>query len=106
MFDESEIEILGVTDRITNLKNEIESNTGNKLASDALAEVRVSKSGKTIGEIGRVFGKRVVFFTTKENVPYNGLIIPESPNTIYLHVKTSEPHLFVIGHELLHALKV
>jgi hypothetical protein len=104
-FDESKIKKIGITEAIKKLKSEIESSTGRKLADDALAEVRVPKSGKAISELGRTFGKKVVFFDTKEVVSFNGIVIPEEPDTIYLHIKSSAPHLFVIGHELIHTLK-
>ncbi len=57
---------------------------------------------ETIRQVARAYGKRVVLIRGTDN---DGLFVPSDPDTIYLNVESSKPHLVVFGHELLHSLK-
>lgn len=53
--------------------------------------------------IARIYGKRLVVF---DGGPKNdGFINPDDLKTIYLNVRSQQPHLVVLGHELLHNLR-
>ena len=49
-----------------------------------------------------LFGKKVALF---EGGKRDGYVKASEPNTVYLNVASSKPHLIVFGHELLHSLK-
>lgn len=52
----------------------------------------------------RLFGKRVVFFTS--NTPFaNGFYASGDDTRIFLNADSRAPHMAVLGHELLHAMR-
>lgn len=53
--------------------------------------------------VADVFGKKVAFFAGSNA---DGFVIPSQPGTIYLNEKTGISPLAVLGHELMHTLRV
>jgi hypothetical protein len=60
-----------------------------------------------LGKLGRVFQKKVVVFQVKgEDLrSLSGYFVPADSKAIYLNAETTDPHLTILGHELLHALR-
>ncbi len=66
----------------------------------------ISKQGADfIRQVARLFGKKVVFFKTASNDAADGAIRTDG-NTVYLNSTSSVAHLRVLGHELVHTMKV
>ena len=60
-----------------------------------------------LGKLGGAFQKKVMVFQVQgENLPeLPGFFSPKDSSAIYLNATTPDPHLTILGHELLHALK-
>jgi len=89
-----------------NLQADLEVSWGKKFPERAIIEVNLPKNGKTLRELGRVFGKQVVFVEGEPLSARNGVTIVESPGIIYINAKAEAPHLVTLGHELIHTLKI
>lgn len=62
---------------------------------------------REIGEVAKIFGKRVVFFHNKraDILPIDGVTFPDMPGVIFIDANASEPHMTVLGHEIVEAMK-
>jgi hypothetical protein len=72
-------------------------------------ETRYSKALKdTIAGFERVFGKEVMFLCsgTDRVLPFDGLVLPERPNTIFLDADGDANVAALLGHEWAHTLQV
>ncbi len=88
---------------------EIERSLGRRLPEDWSSEVRVRDvSADALERIAGAFGKNITFFRTNaaQDFYINGAVTDRLPQQIFLNIDSSEPHLFVLGHELLHKLKM
>lgn len=89
------------------MKNLVTSKASEKRdgSSDAapagLSRVKPEVQG-LIQRLARAYGKDVQWI---ENDERDGYVRSDRPNTVYLNVDSSKPHLIVFGHELLHSLK-
>jgi len=53
----------------------------------------------------RLFDKQVTYFTSSE--PFaNGLVSSKQPNRVFVLHGASRPHMAILGHELLHSLRI
>jgi len=104
--NESQIKPIGPTRLAKNLQADLEVSWGKKFPERAIIEVNLPKNGKTLRELGRVFGKQVVFVEGEPLSARNGVTIVESPGIIYINAKAEAPHLVTLGHELIHTLKI
>ena len=61
-----------------------------------------------IDDFQRVFGKEVIFLHsgTDRELPFNGLVLPERPNTIFLEADGTGTVTALLGHQWAHTLKV
>jgi hypothetical protein len=105
-FNEPETKPIGPTRLAKNLQADLEVSWGKKFPERAIIEVNLPKNGKTLRELGRVFGKQVVFVEGEPLSARNGVTIVESPGIIYINAKAEAPHLVTLGHELIHTLKI
>ena len=62
-------------------------------------------NGKLIGQIARIFGKRVVAFED-DTIKADGFVNTPTPENIYINKNSQVSPLAVFGHELLHLIKV
>jgi hypothetical protein len=72
-------------------------------------ETRYSKALKdTIAGFERVFGKEVMFLCsgTDRVLPFDGLVLPERPNTIFLDADGDANVAALLGHEWAHTLQI
>jgi hypothetical protein len=81
------------------------------LGEDAYVEVGVrDATTRTFVDtfVEKILGKRVVFFknVSEENPKFNGVVLRETADTIYLDADGDRAHLVTLGHELLHAMKL
>lgn len=53
----------------------------------------------------RLFGHDVVFVRFNGPAAFNGAMSTSMPNTVFIRVDSSKPHLAILGHELLHSLR-
>jgi hypothetical protein len=70
-------------------------------------ETQLAKALKeTIAGFERVFGKEVIFVRsgTDRVLPFNGLVLPERPNTIFLDADGLGNVAALLGHEWAHTL--
>ena len=53
-----------------------------------------------------VLGKKIVMVKSLDKpFHFNGAIFPDDADTIYINADSTKPHMTVLGHELLHALR-
>jgi hypothetical protein len=72
-------------------------------------ETQYSRALKdTIAGFERVFGKEVIFVRsgTDRVLPFDGVVLPERPNTIFLDADGHANVVALLGHEWTHTLKV
>jgi hypothetical protein len=72
-------------------------------------ETRYSKALKdTIAGFERLFGKEVIFVRsgTDRVLPFDGVVLPERPNTIFLDADGHANVVALLGHEWAHTLQV
>lgn len=53
----------------------------------------------------RLFGHDVVFVRFNGPAIFNGAMSTSAPNTVFVRVDSSKPHMAILGHELLHSLR-
>lgn len=53
----------------------------------------------------RLFGHDVVFVRFNGPASFNGAMSHAIPNTVFIRIDSAKPHMAVLGHELLHALR-
>ena len=53
----------------------------------------------------RLFGHDVVFVRFNGPAAFNGAMSHAIPNTVFIRIDSAKPHMAVLGHELLHALR-
>jgi hypothetical protein len=69
-------------------------------------EIILSTGDTRLIDIAGVFGKRLVMYTLpKGYTDSGGFWHRAEPGSIYLNTSSKTPHLVVLGHELVHALK-
>ena len=57
--------------------------------------------------VNNVLGKQVVLVDRVDGkVPFNGAVMTDDGNTIYLNVNATKPHMTLLGHEMLHAMRI
>ena len=82
---------------------------GKSVPTGTIREVEATtKEQKVIKAIGKSFGLKVVFLKSTKEYPlfFNGVVIPEIQNTIFLSVDPIGGNMLsVAGHETLHVLK-
>lgn len=108
LFSGKDIEdVRNASDRFKTLAGEVERAVGRRLPEAWGSEVRVRDTSVTALErIAGVFGKEITFFRLNDpSLDFNGLVTDKLPQQIFINVDSKEPHLFVLGHELLHSLK-
>lgn len=81
------------------------------LGEDAYVEVGVrDATTRTFVEtfVERILGKRAVFFKSVDakNPKFNGVVLRETPDIIYLDAEGDRAHLVTLGHELLHVMRL
>lgn len=59
---------------------------------------------RALQELARVFGHKIEFFTDAERG--DGFVNTDDPKTIHINTISSKPHLVVLGHEVMHHLRV
>ena len=64
--NESQIKPIGPTRLAKNLQADLEVSWGKKFPESAIIEVNLPKNGKALRELGRIFGKTMVFCDIKE----------------------------------------
>lgn len=70
--------------------------TTNELTKQSLAALK---------QMARLVGKRVEVFENASDKANDGYWDPKKPNTVFLNRKTTMPHMAVLFHEVMHALK-
>ena len=76
----------------------------------SVTEVSVSsRAARLVQQIGNTFGRDVVFFKGQDasgaHVPIDGVVFENDTKRIFINAFSGDPHLFVLGHELVHSLK-
>lgn len=82
---------------------------GRSISPGTYQQVSTPKSeAAAVKVVERVFGKRVVFFkqTKPVGMRFNGVLLPRDPKTLYINIDSTNPYMGVVGHELLHALRI
>jgi hypothetical protein len=119
---------------IETLKGEIETDTGRKLGAGSIEEVlfvpktdkqatgnepskqnegmrdlnaqRGETNQREVQKIADVFGKKIVWVKINDpDIFFNGGVSDKIPNKIFINVDSTDPHLMVLGHELIHTMK-
>ncbi len=91
------------------LESAIQRFTGHVVEQGTYQQVEAPKDvAEAVDAVKRVFGKRVVFFREAKKIPFrfNGTTLPRFPKTLYINVDSQHPFMGVVGHELLHSLRV
>lgn len=105
----SEVPSGKATERSRRLQRAIESLTGKKFPGDSIRETPMPDNPATSAakRVAEVFGKKIVFFTNSspDITNYDGVVIGNDRDHIYINANTDRPYMTVCGHELLHHLK-
>jgi hypothetical protein len=92
--------------RVARIAATVSKEIGREIAPE---NIRLYERNKLddLGKLGRAFQKKIIVFQG-EGEDLSGLpafFDSSSPGTIYLNAETGDPHLIILGHELLHAMK-
>lgn len=79
---------------------------GKDLGIEAVSDDSVRLPGfmSSVRAIERALGRNIIFVKTKVAPPFDGVVDPSNPDTIFVHVDSQQPTMAVIGHEYLHTL--
>jgi hypothetical protein len=92
-----------VSDPIANLTEIISREIGQPVAAGTFAAVKPPSA--VFAKLEKVLGKKVVFFSAKNSpVAFDG--VTRKDGVLYVNIKSSRPHMVVVGHEFLHELKL
>jgi len=80
---------------------------------DKRIEIRITPTeslpehANTIKSIGKIFDKKIIFYdhlNDKAPIP-DGIADSNRPEVIMMNSKAAKPHMFILGHEMIHTLK-
>ena len=96
------------TKETTDLSKQISRWLGQDIPESMFSETTTTaKNAKEAEKLAKLFNKKVVY--VKNNNPdlftFDGVTVPEIPDTIFVDASTGEPHTYIIGHELVHELR-
>jgi len=92
---------------INALKKALSKRTGESPDTVEVRQGNLAMPADSRRDIEEAFGKRIVAIRTGEGVKwFNGAILVSRPDVIYVAEDSESPHLTVVGHEMLHAMRV
>ncbi len=90
------------------LKN-LQASQESYLSFQAVEPDENSDAGKMLAAVRltakRMFGHDVVFVRFNGPAAFNGAMSTSMPDTVFVRVDSSKPHMAILGHELLHSLR-
>ena len=93
---------------ISTLTQSIRNRIGKPIPDDAFVAVEHPEGFAPAAEaVQAAFGKRIVLIRNNrpDIVDFNGVVIQESPDTIFINEKSDAPFIVTTGHELTHHLR-
>lgn len=91
------------------LLSNLQAGQDSYISLNAVEPDDASDAGKMLAAVRlaarRLFGHEVVFVRFNSPAAFNGAMSSSIPNTVFIRVDSSKPHMAILGHELLHSLR-
>lgn len=91
------------TQDVATLRRSIEKYIGGTMHRYQESDIGMPDSVRRVLE--ETFGRRIVGFKTQGGFDFNGVVIPENEEVIYVNAEADKPVMAIAGHEFMHGLR-